>query len=61
MLPVSWTRLPAMSTPCGFDSHGLPIGMQLVGPALRESLLLQIANAHQKATGFYLKHPPIYA
>jgi aspartyl-tRNA(Asn)/glutamyl-tRNA(Gln) amidotransferase subunit A len=61
MLPISWTGLPAMSTPCGFDSKGLPIGMQLVGPALQESLLLQVANAHQKATGFYLKHPPIYA
>lgn len=61
MLPVSWTGLPAMSTPCGFDSNGLPIGMQLIGPALHESLLLQIANAHQKATGFYLKHPAIYA
>jgi aspartyl-tRNA(Asn)/glutamyl-tRNA(Gln) amidotransferase subunit A len=61
MLPVSWTGLPAMSTPCGFDSNGLPVGMQLVGPALQESRLLQVAHAHQKATGFYLKHPPIYA
>ncbi|WP_233835698.1 amidase [Paraburkholderia sp. ZP32-5] len=61
MLPISWTGLPAMSAPCGFDSQGLPIGMQLIGPALRESLLLQVANAHQKVTDFYLKHPPIYA
>jgi aspartyl-tRNA(Asn)/glutamyl-tRNA(Gln) amidotransferase subunit A len=61
MLPISWTGLPALSTPCGFDSDGLPIGMQVIGNAMQEGLILQIADAHQKATGFYLKHPPIYA
>jgi aspartyl-tRNA(Asn)/glutamyl-tRNA(Gln) amidotransferase subunit A len=61
LLPISWTGLPSLSTPCGFDSRGLPIGMQLVGNAMQEALLLQIAHAHQKATGFHLKRPAIRA
>lgn len=61
LLPISWTGLPAISTQCGFDSQGLPIGVQLVGNAMQESVLLQLAHTHQKATGFYLKRPPIHA
>jgi len=61
MLPISWTGLPALSTQSGFDSNGLPVGMQLVGNAQREALLLRIAHAHQRATRFYAKRPSVYA
>jgi aspartyl-tRNA(Asn)/glutamyl-tRNA(Gln) amidotransferase subunit A len=61
LLPISWTGLPSLSTQCGLDSRGLPIGMQLVGNAMQEAVLLQIADAHQKATGFYLKRPAVHA
>ncbi len=61
MLPISWTGLPALSTQSGFDSNGLPVGMQLIGNSRQEARLLQIAHAHQKATGFYLKRPPVHA
>ena len=37
----SVTGLPAMSIPCGFTSAGLPVGLQVVGPRLREDLLLR--------------------
>jgi aspartyl-tRNA(Asn)/glutamyl-tRNA(Gln) amidotransferase subunit A len=57
LLPISWTGLPALSTPCGHDSQGMPIGLQLVGNEMQEALLLQIADAHQKATGFHLQRP----
>jgi aspartyl-tRNA(Asn)/glutamyl-tRNA(Gln) amidotransferase subunit A len=52
VLPISWTGLPALSMPCGLDAQGLPIGMQLVGNASQEALLLQVADAYQKLTGF---------
>jgi Asp-tRNA(Asn)/Glu-tRNA(Gln) amidotransferase A subunit family amidase len=35
----------------------MPIGLQLVGNEMQEALLLQIADAHQKATGFQLQRP----
>lgn len=37
--------LPALSTPCGRDGRGLPIGMQIVGPPFREALLLRLGQA----------------
>lgn len=42
--------LPALSMPCGRDGSGLPIGAQLVGPALGEQQVLNAAHAFQRAT-----------
>jgi aspartyl-tRNA(Asn)/glutamyl-tRNA(Gln) amidotransferase subunit A len=61
MLPISWTGLPALSTQSGFDLNGLPVGMQLIGNSRQKARLLQFACVHQKATGFYLKRPPVHA
>jgi len=36
---------PAISMPCGLSSDGLPIGLQILGPAFEESLILRIAAA----------------
>ena len=35
-------RIPAISVPCGKDSKGLPIGLQIMGPPLSEELILRI-------------------
>jgi len=59
-LPFSWTGLPSVAVPCGFSPNGLPIGLQIVGNELQESLLLGIASAYEKATNFYKQHPPVY-
>jgi aspartyl-tRNA(Asn)/glutamyl-tRNA(Gln) amidotransferase subunit A len=37
--------LPALSMPCGLSSGGLPIGLQIVGPAFQEALILRIGAA----------------
>jgi aspartyl-tRNA(Asn)/glutamyl-tRNA(Gln) amidotransferase subunit A len=37
--------LPALSIPCGLASNGLPIGIQIIGPAWEEALLLRIGAA----------------
>ena len=42
------TGLPAVSLPCGTDSQGLPVGMQLIAPAYREDLLLRAAAAWER-------------
>ncbi len=46
------TGLPAVSVPCGFDKEGLPIGVQLIGKAFEESVILNFANKFQEATDF---------
>lgn len=58
-VPVSLSGLPALSIPCGFDSQGLPIGMQLVGGVLREDRILQAAYAYEQATGWHQKVPEL--
>jgi aspartyl-tRNA(Asn)/glutamyl-tRNA(Gln) amidotransferase subunit A len=42
-IPVNLAGLPALSLPCGFDGHGLPIGMQLIGKPLDEAVMLKAA------------------
>jgi aspartyl-tRNA(Asn)/glutamyl-tRNA(Gln) amidotransferase subunit A len=46
---------PAMTVPCGFSKDGLPIGLQIVGPAFREPRVLSVAYVFQQATES-LKH-----
>jgi len=41
--------LPAISLPCGFDSAGLPIGLQLITGVLEEPRLLQVAHHYEQA------------
>ena len=55
-LPVNIAGLPALSVPCGF-SAGMPVGMQLIGPHLSESTLLQIGHAYEQATEWHNQRP----
>ncbi len=43
--------LPAISVPCGCSPEGLPIGLQLMGPAFSEPLLLQAAYTYEQKGG----------
>lgn len=56
--PVNLAGLPAMSVPCGF-AEGLPAGLQLIAPQLRENLILQVAHQYQKRTDFHLQVPEL--
>jgi aspartyl-tRNA(Asn)/glutamyl-tRNA(Gln) amidotransferase subunit A len=58
-IPVNLAGLPALSLPCGFDSAGMPIGLQIVGNVLREDLILQVAYAYEQATEWHTKSPAI--
>jgi amidase len=64
MLPAhgavfNYSSHPAVSMPCGQDSDGLPIGLQLVGKRWSESRLLGIARAMMPLTGGF-RRPPGY-
>ena len=50
--------LPAISIPCGVDSKGLPIGMQLIGDRFKEETILNAAYAYERKTNFREKYKP---
>jgi aspartyl-tRNA(Asn)/glutamyl-tRNA(Gln) amidotransferase subunit A len=50
-VPMSLAGVPAISIPCGL-SEGLPVGLQLAGPAFSENRLLDAAHALERAIGF---------
>ena len=47
-----------LSLPCGFDGAGLPIGLQVIGPALGEERILRVAYAYEQATKWHTRRPP---
>ena len=42
-IPANLAGLPAISVPCGKDSHGLPIGMQIMGDCFMEKNIIRAA------------------
>lgn len=54
---VNLAGLPGLSLPCGFDGNGLPVGLQIIGPAFEEARLLRVGHAYQQATDWHLRAP----
>jgi aspartyl-tRNA(Asn)/glutamyl-tRNA(Gln) amidotransferase subunit A len=50
-VPMSLAGIPAISIPCGL-SAGLPVGLQIAGPAFSENRLLAAAHALEQAIAF---------
>src|SRR5438093_7125130 len=62
--PANLAGICGISVPCGFadvDGHRLPIGLQLLGKALDEARILQIAHAYEQSTEWHKARPPIAA
>ena len=55
-IPANLAGICGLSMPGGF-SEGLPVGVQLLGPALGEATLLRIADAFQRVTDFHTRWP----
>jgi aspartyl-tRNA(Asn)/glutamyl-tRNA(Gln) amidotransferase subunit A len=49
-VPANHAGIPGISLPAGFDSLGLPVAIQLLGPDFSEATLLQISRAYEMAT-----------
>lgn len=56
-IPVNMAGLPGMSLPCGYSTGGLPIGVQLIGPAFGEAALFQVGRAIETLVD--RREPPI--
>ena len=54
-VPASLAGLPAMSVPCGVNSEGLPLGLQIVGKAFDEQGVLNAGLAIEERAGFTAK------
>jgi aspartyl-tRNA(Asn)/glutamyl-tRNA(Gln) amidotransferase subunit A len=48
-VPASLSGICALSVPCGFTAAGLPVGLQVIGPAFREDVILRVGHAYEKA------------
>jgi Asp-tRNA(Asn)/Glu-tRNA(Gln) amidotransferase A subunit family amidase len=48
--PLNVLGHPAVAVPIGFGESGLPLSMQIVGPAWAEASILRIAHAYEVAT-----------
>src|SRR3984893_4067556 len=55
--PFNVLGLPTISVPCGFTDKGLPIGMQITGPAGGEATVLRLAYAYEQATEWHKRRP----
>jgi aspartyl-tRNA(Asn)/glutamyl-tRNA(Gln) amidotransferase subunit A len=56
---ANYYGLPAISIPCGFDTHGLPLGLQIVGKPWDEPALLRLAYRHQETSQWNARHPAL--
>lgn len=57
--PFNFSGNPAVSMRAGFGDDGLPVGLQLVGPRLREDLLLQVARQYEVARPWKDRWPAV--
>ena len=55
---INIASVPAISLPCGVDSEGMPIGMQLIGDRFCEEKILNAAYAFEQKIKFRENHKP---
>ncbi|HEX2622521.1 MAG TPA: Asp-tRNA(Asn)/Glu-tRNA(Gln) amidotransferase subunit GatA [Phototrophicaceae bacterium] len=48
-----------LNVPCGFDHRGLPIGLQLLGPAFGEAVVLRTGHAYERSTDWHKRKPSL--
>jgi len=60
-VPASLAGMCALSVPCGFTSHRLPIGLQVIGPAFCEERILRAGYAYEQTTAWHRQKPPVMA
>ncbi len=56
--PVNLAGLPSLSLPCGFN-EGMPVGMQIIGPAFREDKILEVGFVYEKMETDGFKQPDL--
>ena len=57
--PFNASGIPAISTPGGFSSDGLPIGLQIAGKPFDEATVLRVAYAYEQAARWFERRPEV--
>jgi aspartyl-tRNA(Asn)/glutamyl-tRNA(Gln) amidotransferase subunit A len=57
-ISVNLAGLPGMALPCGYDRQGMPIGLQLIGPAFGEEIILRAGDAYERS-GAVTRRPAV--
>ena len=57
--PYDVTGIPAISIPCGYDRHGLPIGLMIGGRHFDEATVVQVAHAYEQSTDWNMQRPEL--
>ena len=58
-LPANLAGVPGITFPVGFDSQGLPVGMQLMGPHFQEEQLFKTVHAYQQVSDWHHRKPTL--
>ena len=58
-IPVNLAGIPGISVPCGFDSRGLPVGLQLMAGHLQEEKLIKAAYNLESALNLQVRWPEL--
>ena len=58
-LPANLAGVPGLTFPVGFDEHGMPIGIQLMGARFMEDILFRAAHVYQQQTDWHSRVPEI--
>ena len=54
---ANYYGLPSISVPCGFDTKGLPLGLQVIGKPWDDATVLRLAQQYQMAVNYRRKQP----
>ncbi|HEU5330970.1 MAG TPA: Asp-tRNA(Asn)/Glu-tRNA(Gln) amidotransferase subunit GatA [Thermomicrobiales bacterium] len=64
-IPANLAGIPSVAVPCGFDGddgqRGLPVSLQIMGPAFSEDLILRVADAYERSATWATRRPPLDA
>ena len=52
-ISANLARIPGLSVPAGFDSDGMPIGLQVLAPQMKEADLFNFSYKFEQAHDFY--------
>jgi aspartyl-tRNA(Asn)/glutamyl-tRNA(Gln) amidotransferase subunit A len=58
-IPVNLAGIPGISLPCGFNSAGLPIGLQIIGKPFDEETVLRAAYTFEQSTAYHRRKPSL--
>ena len=54
---INIAGLPSLALPCGLDTQGMPVGMQLIGRPFEEETILCAGHAFQSVTDYHKQSP----